>query len=84
MKTIQCLQEELQSFKDDNMNEGKEQQAINEALLHNMTGESPQGKPTHSTNKFKKEFHHKRERNPNEEGKQEHTHEPPERDYQYF
>ena len=33
MKTIQCLQEDLQSFRNDNLNEIKEQQAINEALL---------------------------------------------------
>ena len=33
MKTIQSLQADLQSFKDDNLNERKEQQAINEALL---------------------------------------------------
>ena len=33
MKTIQSLQEDLQSFRDDNLNERKEQQAINEALL---------------------------------------------------
>ena len=30
LKTIQSLQEDLQSFNDDNMNERKEQQAINE------------------------------------------------------
>ena len=33
MKTIQSLQVDLQSFRDDSMNERKEQQAINEALL---------------------------------------------------
>ena len=33
MKTIQTLQTNLQSFGDDNLNERKEQQAINEALL---------------------------------------------------
>ena len=54
LKTIQSLQANLQRFKDDNMNERKEQQAINEALLRNMTGGIPQGKPTHSTNMFKK------------------------------
>ena len=42
---------------------------------------SPQGKPTHSTNKFKKEFYHKKDNSPREEGKEEHTHEPSERDY---
>ena len=54
MKTIQSLQIDLQSFKDDNINERKEQQAINEALLRNMMEGIPQGKTTHSTNKFKK------------------------------
>ena len=33
MKTIQSLQEYLQSFKDDNMNERREEKTINEALL---------------------------------------------------
>ena len=33
MKTVQSLQEELQSFRDDNMNERKEHQAINEGLM---------------------------------------------------
>ena len=33
MKTIQSLQADLQSLKDDNLNERKEQQEINEALL---------------------------------------------------
>ena len=46
-----------------------------------MTGGSPQGKPTHFTNKFKKEFYHKWASNPREEGKEEHTHEPPKGDY---
>ena len=53
IKTIQSLQEDFQSFKDDNMNERKEQEAINEALLWNMTRGIPQGKPTRSTNKTK-------------------------------
>ena len=53
MKTIQSLQAYLQRFRDDNLNERKEQQSINQALLQNMMGGSPQGKPTHSTNKFK-------------------------------
>ena len=39
---------------DDNMNERKEQQAINETLLQNMTRGNSHGKPTHSTNRFKK------------------------------
>ena len=63
------------------MNERKEQHAINEALLWNMTGGSSHGKPTHSTNKFKKYFYHKWASNPKEEGKEEHTPEPLERDY---
>ena len=33
MKTIQILQEDLKSFRDDNLNEKKEQQVSNEALL---------------------------------------------------
>ena len=41
MKTIQSLQAYLQSFRDDNMNERKEHQAINEALLQNMMGGIP-------------------------------------------
>ena len=54
MKTIQSLQANLQSFRDYNMNERKEQQAINETLLQNMTRGNSHGKPTHSTNRFKK------------------------------
>ena len=46
-----------------------------------MMGGSPQGKPTHSTNRFKKEFYHKWDINPREEGKEEHTPEPLEGDY---
>ena len=41
IKTIQSLQVDLQSFRDDNLNERKEQQATNEALLWNMTGGIP-------------------------------------------
>ena len=41
LKTIQSLQVDLQSFKDDNLNERNEQQAINESMLRNMTGGSP-------------------------------------------
>ena len=33
MKTIQSLQVDLQSFRDDNLNERKQHQEINEALL---------------------------------------------------
>ena len=46
LKTLHSLQAELKSFREDSLNERKEQQAINEALLHNMTGGSPLGKPT--------------------------------------
>ena len=81
LKTIQSLQADLQSFKDDNMNEIKEQQAINEALLRYMMGGILHGQPTHSTDKFKKEFYHKHASSTKEEGKEEHTPEPPERDY---
>ena len=78
MKTIQSLQADLKIFRDDNINERKEQQAINEALLRNMMGGIPQGKTTHSTNRFKKEPYHKRASNPREEGKEKHTPKPPE------
>ena len=37
LKTIQSLEADLQIFKDDNMNEIKEQQEINEGLLWKMT-----------------------------------------------
>ena len=59
MKTIQSLQEELQIFKDGNMNERKYNQANNEYLLRNMMGGIPHGHPTHSTNKSKENNHHK-------------------------
>ena len=49
LKTINILQAELQSFKEDSLNKRKEQQDINEALLRNMMGGILQGKPTHST-----------------------------------
>ena len=54
LKTIHSLQEELRSLKEDILNERKEQQAINEALLRNMTGGSSQGKPTQYTNSSQK------------------------------
>ena len=60
------------------MNEIKEHQAINEALLRNVKARSPQGKPNHSTNRFKKEFCHKEGCSSGEEGKEEHTPEPTE------
>ena len=81
VKTIQSLPADLQSFRDDNLNERKKQQAINEALLRNMTGGILQGKPTHSINRFNKEFYHKWASIPWEEGKEEHTSEPLEGDY---
>ena len=59
LKTIDSLQGELQSFREYSLNERKEQQDINETLLRNMMGGSPQGKPTHSTNKSKREPYHK-------------------------
>ena len=58
LNTIHSLQAELRSFKEDNLNERKEQ-AINEALLRNMMGGSPQAKPTQSTNSSKREPYHK-------------------------
>ena len=79
LKTIQSLQADLQSFKDDNMNEIKEQKVINESLMWNIMVGIPLGKPTHSTNNFKKEFCHKWANNPKEKGKEEHTPEPLER-----
>ena len=59
LKTIHSLQAELQSFREDSLNERKEQQAINEALQRNMMGGSPQGKTTQSTNRSKREPYHK-------------------------
>ena len=55
LKTLHSLQAELKSFREDSLNERKEQQAINESLLRNMMGGSPQGKPTLSTNISKRE-----------------------------
>ena len=48
VKTIESMQAYLQSFKDDKMNERKEQKAINEALLRNMMGVHHHAQPTHS------------------------------------
>ena len=53
LKTMHSLQAELQSLREDNLNERKEQQAINEALLRNMMRGRPWGKPTQSMNKSK-------------------------------
>ena len=41
LKTLHSLQAELKSFREGSLNERKKQQAINEALLHNMMGGSP-------------------------------------------
>ena len=54
LKTLHSLQAELKSFREDILNERKEQQAINESLLRNMLGGIPQGKPTPSTNTSKR------------------------------
>ena len=58
LKTLHSLQAKLKSFKEDSLNERKEQQATNEALLRNMKGGSPQRKPTQSTNISKREPYH--------------------------
>ena len=76
MKTIQSHQVDLQSFRNENLNERKKQQEINGALLQNMMGGIRQGKPTHSTNRFKKECYHKLANNQREERKEKHTHKP--------
>ena len=69
MKTIQSLQVDIHSLKDDNMNERREQKKLNESLLHNLTGVNPHGQPTHSTNKSKENYHYKRRTtSPKEEG----------------
>ena len=81
LKTIHSLQEDLQSFIEHSLNERKEQQAINEALLRNMMGGSPQGKPTESTNISKREPYHKQANIPREEEKEERTTEAPEGDH---
>ena len=64
LKTIQSLPSNLHSFKDDNLNERKEQQATNKDLLQNMMGGSLDGHPIHSTNKFKIDFYHKLDNSP--------------------
>ena len=58
------------------MNERKEQQAINEVLLRNMMGGSPQGKPSHSTKSSKREPYHKWASSPREGEKEELTPKP--------
>ena len=69
LKNLHSLQAELKSFREDSLNERNEQKAINEALLCNMMGGSPQGRPTHSTNKYKREPYHERASSPREEEK---------------
>ena len=63
----------MQSLKEDSLNERKEQQAINEALLRNMMRGSPQGRPNQSTNSSKREPYHKQASIPIEGQKEEHT-----------
>ena len=66
MKNFHSLQSEMKIFREDNINERKEQQAINKALLRNMTRGIPQGKPTQSTNRSKREPYHEKQNNPRE------------------
>ena len=66
LKTIHSRQAELWSLIEDSLNERKEQQAINEALLRNMMGGCLHGKPTHYTNKSKREPYHERASSPRE------------------
>ena len=46
LKTIHSIQAELRSLREDSLNERKEQQDINEALLRKMIVGSPKVKPT--------------------------------------
>ena len=74
MKNIQSLQEDLQSFKNENMNERREQKAISEALLRSLIGVNPHRHSTHSISKSKENCHHKRRTNSlREEGREENT-----------
>ena len=66
LKTLHSIQVDMKSFREDSLNERKEQQAINEALLCNMKGGSPQGKPTQSTNRSTKELYHEQASSPRE------------------
>ena len=66
LKTLHNLQAALKSFGEDSINERKEQQPINEALLRNMMGGSPQGKPTQSTDRYKREPYHEWANSPRE------------------
>ena len=81
LKTIHNLQVELQSFREDSLNERKEQHAISEALLRNMTRGIPQVNPNQSTNISKIEPYHKQASSAREEEKQEHTLETPKGDH---
>ena len=82
MKTIQSIQVYFHSFRDDNLNEIKEQEVINESFVVKHDGRKLQRKHIDSINRFKKEFCHKRESSSREEAKQEHTLEPP-KEYYY-
>ena len=66
LKNLHNLQVELKSFKEDSLNKRKEQQDINKSLLCNMMGGIPQGKPTQSTNRSKREPYHERANSPRE------------------
>ena len=67
LRTIHSVQAELQSLREDSLNERKEQEVINEALLRNMMGGILQGNPTQSTNRSKREPYHKWTSIPREE-----------------
>ena len=79
--TLHILEAELESFTEDTLNERKEHQAINEALLRNMTGGSLQGKLSESTNRSKREPYYKRASSSREEEKEERTPEAPKGDH---
>ena len=70
LKNLHSIQAELKSFREDSLNERKEQQAINEALFGNMMGGIPQGKPTQSTNRSKREPYREQANNPREAEKE--------------
>ena len=70
LKNLHSIQAKMKSFTEGNLNERKEHQAINEALLCNMMGGILQGKPTHSTNRSKRELYHEQARIPREEEKE--------------
>ena len=83
MNTIQSLQVDLLSFRDDNMNERREQKEINESLLRILTGVNSHRQSTHSTNKYKENCHHKSRINSLiKEGREEHTPDFIEEEYQ--